>query len=92
MSLSKNVRVGQIEVVEDGTIFVKEFHDIIENGSVVATTIHRKTYSPAIGVPADEHPMVVSIASVVQTPAVKAAYDAAMDAKRADMMRGNTGR
>ena len=73
MTLSKEVSIDQITVVENGTILYREATRILEDGVELSKTYHRSSLVPAsdlTDVPAN----VVAICNVVWTPEVIAAY------------------
>ena len=73
MALTKEIKVDQITVTENGIILYREATRIIEDGTVLTQTYHRYSLNPGhdlTGVPDN----VVAIANVVCTPEVIAAY------------------
>ena len=75
MALTKEVKIDQITVVENGTVHYREATRILEDGVQLSQTYHRTSLPPASdlsGVPAN----VVAIANAAWTPEVVAAYQA----------------
>ena len=73
MALTKEVKIDQITVIEDGTILYREATRIMEDGVQLSQTYHRTSLVPAselIGLPAN----VVAIANVTWTPELIKAY------------------
>ena len=44
MALEKQVVIDKIEVLENGTVQVREATRIVEDGEVISTTYHRTSY------------------------------------------------
>lgn len=79
MALTKETKVDQITVVENGAVQYREATRIMEDGVQLSQTYHRNSLAPAsdlTGVPAN----VVAIANVAWTPEVIAAYQASLPA------------
>jgi hypothetical protein len=75
MTLSKEVSIDQITVVENGIILYREATRILEDGIELSKAYHRSSLAPAsdlTDVPAN----IVAICNVVWTPEVIAAYQA----------------
>ena len=82
MSLTKQMVIDQITVIENGTVMYREATKIIEDGNELSKTYHRTSLTPAqdlTGVPAN----VVAICNTVWTAEVIAAYQAAQAADAA---------
>jgi hypothetical protein len=82
MSLTKQMVIDQIIVIENGTVMYREATKIIEDGNELSKTYHRTSLIPAqnlTGVPAN----VVAICNTVWTAEVVAAYQAAQAAAEA---------
>ena len=82
MSLTKQMVIDQITVIENGTVMYREATKIIEDGNELSKTYHRTSLIPAqnlTGVPAN----VVAICNTVWTAEVVAAYQAAQAAAEA---------
>ena len=79
MSLTKEMVIDQITVIENGTVMYREATKILEDGNELSKTYHRTSLTPAqdlTGVPAN----VVAICNTVWTAEVIAAYQAAQAA------------
>jgi hypothetical protein len=75
MALSEVKGIDKIEVVENGTVQVREATKIMKNGEEIAKTYHRTSLTPGqdlSGQPAN----VVAICNAAWTPEVIAAYKA----------------
>ena len=82
MSLTKQMVIDQITVIENGTVMYREATKIIEDGNELSKTYHRTSLTPAqdlTGVPAN----VVAICNTVWTAECIAAYQAAVAAEQA---------
>lgn len=76
MALSEVKVIDKIEVVENGTIQIREVTRIMKDGSEVAHSYHRWAFAPGSDV--SEMPAnVQAICQVAWTPEVIAAYEAA---------------
>lgn len=73
--------IDKIEVVENGTVQVREATRIMKDEEVIATTFHRWSFAPASDISAMPE-NVQAIAQVVWTPEVIAAYQAQLEANR----------
>jgi hypothetical protein len=81
MSLSKEVVIDKIEVIENGTVLVREVTRIMEDGKELSKQYHRSSFAPAddvSGQPAN----VQAIASAAWTPEVIAAYQSQQESNR----------
>jgi hypothetical protein len=75
MALEEVKVIDKIEVVENGTLQVREATRIMKDGNQVAQTYHRFSFSPGSDI--SEMPAnVQAIAAAAWTPAVIAAYEA----------------
>jgi hypothetical protein len=82
MALEEIKVIDKIEVVENGTIQVREVTRIMKDGEELAHTYHRWLFAPASDIssmPAN----VQAIAQIVWTPEVIAAYEAQQEANKA---------
>jgi hypothetical protein len=82
MSLAEQVVIDKIEVVENGTLQVRQATRIIKDGEQIAQTYHRSSFVPGSdvsGMPAN----VQAIAATVWTPEVISAYEASLAAQGA---------
>jgi hypothetical protein len=75
MALTETKVIDKIEVIENGTVQVREVTRIIKDGSEIAHTYHRWAFAPGSDV--SEMPAnVVAICNAAWTPEVIAAYAA----------------
>lgn len=81
MSLEKVISVDLIEVVENGTLQIRTKTVILEDGKQISGQFHRHVVVPGDDY-STEDAKVRSIAAVVHTPEVIAAYQAAQEAAR----------
>ena len=80
MSITKETKVDQITVTENGIVLYREATRIMEDGNEISKTYHRTSLIPAqdlTGVPAN----VVAICNVAWTAEVIAAYQAQIAAQ-----------
>lgn len=76
MALTEQVVIDKVEVVESGTLQVRQATRILKDGEQIAQTYHRWSFAPGSDVsamPAN----VQAIAAAAWTPEVIAAYEAA---------------
>lgn len=81
MALTETKVIDKIEVLENGTIQVREVTRIMKDGVQVASTYHRWVLAPGQdleGQPAN----VVAICNVAWTPETVSAYQAAQEANQ----------
>ena len=76
MALEKTVKVGEINVSENGAMSVRTDTVISEDGVELSRTFHRHVVAPGDDV-SGEDARVQAVAAAVHTPAVVAAYQAA---------------
>ena len=81
MALTKEVVIDKIEVTENGVVQVRKATRIIEDGNQLSQSYHRWTISPGQDY-SDQPDNVKAICQVTHTPAVVAAYEAAIEAAR----------
>ena len=75
MALIKEQVIDKIEVVEDGSLQVREVTRIMEDGKQLSSSYHRWSFGPGDDI--SEMPAnVQAIAAVAWTPEVIAAYKA----------------
>ena len=79
MSLSKEVVIDKIEVVENGIIQVRQVTRIMEDGQQLSSSYHRWSLTPGQDV-SDQPANVQAIANAVWTEEVVAAFEAAQAA------------
>ena len=75
MALEKQITIDKIEVVENGTLQVRECTNIVEDGNVISSNYYRWTLSPGADLTGQDS-KVIAIANAVWTPEVIAAYQA----------------
>ena len=76
MALTKESKIDQITVTENGIVLYREATRILEDGEEISKKYHRSSLTPGqdlTGVPAN----VVAICNAAWTPAVVAAYKSA---------------
>jgi hypothetical protein len=81
MSLSKEVVIDKIEIVENGVVQIRQATKIIEDGNELSKSYHRWTIAPGQDY-SDQPDNVKAICAVAHTPAVIAAYEAKVEASR----------
>ena len=81
MSLDKQVLIDRIEVVENGTVQVRQATIITEDGNQISRTFHRWCIAPSQDY-SDQEDKVKDICRVTHTPEVIAAYQAQVEANR----------
>ena len=81
--LEKQIVVERIEVLEDGTMQIREAIRVLEDGVILSQTFHRSVVSPDKEDMSDQHEKVQAIASAVWTKDVKDTFKAV----KADSMK-----
>ena len=81
MALDKQVLIDRIEVVENGTVQVRQATIITEDGNQISRTFHRWCIVPSQDY-SDQEDKVKDICRVTHTPEVIAAYKAQQEANR----------
>ena len=81
MSLIKDTVIDKIEVIENGTVQVRQATRIMEDGVQLSQSFHRWTIAPGQNY-SDQPDKVKEICQVTHTPAVVAAYEAQLEASR----------
>jgi hypothetical protein len=81
MSLTETKLIDKIEVVENGTVQVREATRIMKDGAQIAQTYHRWCLTPGQDV-SDQPANVQSICQAAWTPEIIAAYQAQLEASR----------
>jgi len=84
MSLIKETLIDKIEVVENGTVQVRQATRIIEDGNVLSQSFHRWCIVPGQDY-SDQADIVKSICQVTHTPSVIAAFEAQQEASRPNL-------
>ncbi|HPE06182.1 MAG TPA: hypothetical protein PLW50_00475 [Smithellaceae bacterium] len=80
MTLTKDVKIDKIEILEDGQIQLRQSTIILEDGVEIMRTYFRKTISPGEDF-SKEDARVQSVATLIQTKEVVDAYKAKTDAQ-----------
>jgi len=75
MSLDKQTKIDRIEVIENGTVQVRQATIITDNGNQVSRTFHRWCIAPGEDYSTQEQ-QVQDICKVAHTSEVIAAYQA----------------
>lgn len=75
MSLSKEVVIDKIEVVENGVVQVRQVTRIMEDGNQLSSSYHRWSLTPGQDV-SDQDAKVQAITAAAWTPEVVSAYEA----------------
>jgi len=78
MSLTKQIVVDQIEVIENGSVQVRTKTTIMEDGNQVSSTFHRHVVAPGDDYSAEDD-RVKAICSATHTESVIAAYRASLE-------------
>ena len=81
MTLEKQIKIDRIEVVENGTVQVRQATIITEDGNQISRTFHRWCIAPGEDYSTQEQ-QVQEICKVAHTPEVIAAYQAQLEANR----------
>jgi hypothetical protein len=81
MSLDKQILIDRIEIVENGTVQVRQATIITDEGNQVSRTYHRWCITPGEDYSAQEQ-QVQDICKVSHTPEVIAAYQALLEANK----------
>ena len=79
MALDKQTKIDRVEVVENGTVQVRQATIITDNGNQVSRTYHRWCIAPGEDYSTQEQ-QVQDICRVSHTPEVIAAYQAQLEA------------
>jgi hypothetical protein len=75
MALEKQVAIDKIEVLENGTIQVRQITRIVEDGTELSASYQRWTLTPSSDLTSQE-PKVAAIANATWTADVVSAYKA----------------
>jgi hypothetical protein len=81
MSLDKQTKIDRVEVIENGTVQVRQATIISEDGNQISRTFHRWCIVPGEDYSTQEQ-QVQDICKVSHTPAAIAAYQAQLEANR----------
>ena len=85
MALEKQIAIDKIEVLENGTIQVRQITRIVEDGTELSAAYQRWTLTPS-GDLTGQEPKVIAIANAVWTPEVVSAYQAEIAAQQAKLI------
>ena len=69
MSLSKNILIDKIEIIENEILQIRERTDIVEDGQILSSSYHRWVLNPGDEL-ADQDPRVQAIAQALWTEEV----------------------
>jgi hypothetical protein len=81
MSLEKEIKIDRVEVIENGTVQVRQATIITDNGNQVSRNYHRWCITPGEDYSTQEK-QVQDICKVSHTPEVIAAYKAQLEANK----------
>ena len=81
MTLDKQVLIDRIEVIENGTVQVRQATIITEDGNQISRTFHRWIIVPSQDY-SDQDDKVKAICQVTHTPEVIATYKAQIEANK----------
>jgi len=81
MSLEKEIKIDRVEIVENGTVQVRQATIITEDDKQISRTYHRWCIAPGEDYSTQEQ-QVQDICRVTHTPEVIAAYQAQVEANR----------
>jgi hypothetical protein len=81
MALEKNTIIDRIEIVENGTVQIRQATILTEDGNQIARTFHRWCITPGEDYSTQEQ-QVQDICKVSHTPKVIAAYNAQQEANK----------
>lgn len=88
MELTKETVNDKIEILENGTVQVRQVTRILEDGVVVATSFHRRAISP-IDNADDEGEDIKAVVALIQTDEVKKKYKDNLEAEIRKLERKN---
>lgn len=74
MSLTKETKVDQITISENGTIFYRELTKILEDDKVISTSYHRKSIVPGTILDSNVPSDVANVCNVVWNESVVANF------------------
>lgn len=75
MALTKEQAIDKVEVIENGTLQVRQVTRIMEDGKELSSSYHRWSYAPGSDI-SEQPANVQAIAAAAWTPEVIAAYEA----------------
>lgn len=77
MSISKEVVIDKIEIIENGTVQVRTTTKLVEDGNIVGVSSHRHVIVPGADY-SQEDPKVREVCAVTHTRDTIAAYQTAL--------------
>ena len=75
MALTKEVKIDQITVTENGIVLVREVTRVLEDGVELSKQYHRSSFVPGQDM-TKQNPSVAAICNTAWTPEVVSAYAA----------------
>ena len=75
MALTKEVKIDQITVTENGIVLVREVTRVLEDGVELSKQYHRSSFVPGQDM-TEQNPSVAAICNTAWTPEVVSAYAA----------------
>lgn len=85
MALEKQIVVDLIETLENGCVQVRTATRILDDGVVISSSFHRHVVAPGDDY-SQEDPKVQAICAAIQTSEVVAAYQAAQEANKLQVL------
>ena len=82
MALTKEQVIDKVEVVENGTLQVRQVTRILEDGQQLSSSYHRWSFAPGSDI-SEQPSNVQAVAAAVWTAEVIAAYEAQLAASAA---------
>jgi hypothetical protein len=70
MSLTKQTKVDQISISENGTVFYRELTEILEDDKVISKSYHRKSLVPGTQLDSNTPSDVANVCNVIWTDLV----------------------
>ena len=81
MALTKNVVIDKIEILRNGVVQVRSSTEFFDDDELMGQRYHRVVYNPLTDLNTIPNQRVRAICNFIWTDAVKAAYQAELDAK-----------
>jgi hypothetical protein len=82
MALTKEQTIDKVEVIENGTLQVRQVTRILEDGNQLSSSYHRWSYTPGSDI-SEQPSNVQAVAAAVWTAEVIAAYETQLAASAA---------
>jgi hypothetical protein len=79
MSLTKNIIIDKIEVLENNILQIRQRTDVIEDGNTLSSSYQRWALNPGDNTTGQD-PRVIAVANTLWTSAVVSAYQAQLAA------------